>query len=274
MTTFIFANNVNTTLAGNVSTSATTITLASSANLPTSIPAGSVLVITLNDVATKNNYEVIYAQTVTGATLSNCLRAQEGTAALAWLTGDFAYSPPTAGQMGGMGQLGANNTWSGNNTFSNPVAVASATASGQAINKGQAESEFALINGSAAQTFSVANASSNTQAIPLGQLPSLFPSSLSVNGYKKYPDSNSPTGFYIEQWGNGLFPTQITTNNQNFPIAFPNAVLNFTCSLGNAINLTTFTCCGGQATSTSQFSISVAAPAGGSDTVWWTAKGY
>jgi len=128
MTTFIFANNVNTTLAGNVSNSATSFTLSSSANLPASIPAGSVLVLTLNDAATRNNYEIVYAQAISGATVSNCLRGQEGTAALAWLTNDFAFSPPTAGQMAAMGQIGGNNTWTGNDTFINPITVPDGTA--------------------------------------------------------------------------------------------------------------------------------------------------
>jgi hypothetical protein len=122
MTIFTFANNINSTLASPVSSSATTIALASTANLPTSIPAGTVLVITLNDVATKQNFEVLYATARTGATLT-VERAQEGTAALSWLTGDFAYSPPTAGQQAGFGQLGANNTWGANNTFSASVTV-------------------------------------------------------------------------------------------------------------------------------------------------------
>lgn len=272
MTIFTFANNVNTTLAGAVSSGATNITLSSTQNLPSSIPAGQVLVITLNDAATRNNYEIVYATAITGATLT-VVRGQEGTSALAWLTGDFAFSPPTAGQMGNMGQLGGNNTWSGNNSFSNPIAVGNATASGQALTKGQAELEFALLAGSSSQPFNVANASSSAQAMPLGQLPSQFPSVLSANGYKKYPDSNSPTGYFIEQWGTGTYPTQITTTS-NFPIAFPNACLNFVCGLGSAINLTTFTSVGGQALNTVGFAISVGAPAGGSDSVWWTARGY
>lgn len=122
MTTFVFANNVNTTLAGAVSNSATSITLSSTANLPSSIPSGSVLAITLNDVATRQNFEIVYATAITGATLT-VLRAQEGTAALAWLTGDFSYSPPTAGQQGSFGQLAANNTWTGNDAFNNPVTI-------------------------------------------------------------------------------------------------------------------------------------------------------
>lgn len=98
MTQFIFANNVNTTLAGAISSSATTLTLASSANLPASIPGGEYFALTLNDAATRNVYEIVYATAVSGATLT-VIRAQEGTAAHAWATGDFAFSGPTAGQM-------------------------------------------------------------------------------------------------------------------------------------------------------------------------------
>lgn len=274
MTTFIFVNNVNTTLAGSVSNSATSFTLSSAANLPSSIPSGSVLVITLNDVATRQNFEIVYATAITGATVSGLLRGQEGTAALAWLANDFAFSPPTAGQMLAMGQLGANNTWTGADTFNNPVTVANATAAGHALNLGQAEADFAALAGLSSQVFNVAQAATNTEAMPLGQLPSQFPSSLGTNGYKKYPDSNSPTGYYIEQFGTGTYPTQLTTGGQNFPITFPNAVLNFVASLGAAIGLTTFTSCGGQATSTSQFAITVGAPSAGTDQVSWAAKGY
>ena len=237
MTNFIFANNVNTTLAGPVSPGDTSLTLASTTGLPTSIPSGSVLVITLNDQATRKNFEVIYATAISGATASGLERAQEGSATLSWLTGDFAYSGPTAGQQESFGQLGEANTWTGANTFDGTVVVPAAATVTEAVNSNN------------------------------------FPSSLSANGYKKYPDPNSPSGYFIEQWGNGTYPTQLTTTS-NFPIAFPVTSLNFVCGLGSAINLTTFTSCGGQAISASQFQISVGAPAGGSDAVWWTAKGY
>lgn len=138
MTIFMFANNVDTTLAGAISSSATSLTLSSIAHLPTSIPAGQVLVITLNDQATRQNFEVIYATAVSGATLSGLARGQEGTSALAWSTGDFAYSAPTAGQQRSFGQLGSSNTWSGANTFTSPVVVGAATAPGDAIQLAQA----------------------------------------------------------------------------------------------------------------------------------------
>ena len=98
MTTFIFENNVSTTLASAVASTATTITLASSVNLPASIPTGTYFPITLNDAATRTVYEVCYATAVSGATLT-VLRGQEGTIAQSWLTGDYAFSTVTAGQM-------------------------------------------------------------------------------------------------------------------------------------------------------------------------------
>lgn len=137
MTIFMFVNNVDTTLAGAVSSSATSLTLSSAANLPSSIPSGEVLVITLNDQATRQNFEVIYATSVSGSTLSGLLRGQEGTTALSWSTGDFAYSGPTKGQQASFGQLAAANEWGGINTFDQPVIVPPATASNQAVNLGQ-----------------------------------------------------------------------------------------------------------------------------------------
>lgn len=151
MTIFMFANNVDTTLAGPISSSATSLTLASTAHLPTSIPAGQVFAITLNDLATKQNFEVIYATAIAGATLSGLMRGQEGTTALSWSTGDFAYSAPTQGQMGALPQLGASNTFTGNNTFNNPVSVGAGTAAAHAINLGQFAGAFSTSNGS--QTF-------------------------------------------------------------------------------------------------------------------------
>ncbi|SAK53676.1 hypothetical protein AWB78_01349 [Caballeronia calidae] len=151
MTIFMFANNVNTTLAGPISPSATSLTLSSAANLPSSIPAGQVLVIGLNDVGTRQNFEIIYATSISGATLSGLLRAQEGTTALSWGTGDFAYSAPTAGQMRSFGQISEPNTWSGDNTFTEPVAIAPAVSPGQAVNIDQFPAILSSSNGS--QTF-------------------------------------------------------------------------------------------------------------------------
>lgn len=198
MTIFTFANNVNTTLAGAVSSSATSLTLSSTKGLPTSIPAGTVLAITLNDVATRQNFEVIYATAISGATLSGLLRGQEGTAALSWLTNDFAYSGPTAGQQASFGQVAAANTWTGQNTFSDPVIVGAGVTSGEAVNLGQ------------------------------------FPSSLTTNGYKKHPDPSSPSGYFIEQWGVASCTANAGTV-VTLPIAFPTNNLHTDSSYGSTI---------------------------------------
>lgn len=97
MTTFVFANNIDTTLASSISSSATTITLSSGTNLPT-LAAGQTFVVTLNDAATQQIFEVMYATAISGTTLT-VSRAQEGTTAQAWAAGDYVFSGPTAGQM-------------------------------------------------------------------------------------------------------------------------------------------------------------------------------
>ncbi|CAM2168079.1 conserved hypothetical protein [Burkholderia latens] len=144
---FTFANNISTTLAGSISSGATSLTLSSAANLPSSIPAGKVFVITLNDAATRQQFEVIYATAISGATLSGLLRGQENTSAQAWSTGDYAYCSPTMGQMQSFGQLGDNNTWSGNNTFTNPVIVPPGTSDNQAINRSQFQGTYSSVSG-------------------------------------------------------------------------------------------------------------------------------
>lgn len=130
MTTFIFANNINTTLAGSISASATTMTLSSTANLPTSVPSGSVLVLTLNDAATENNFEIVYVTAISGATVT-MTRAQEGSAAQAWTAGDFIYSGATAGQMANFPQGGASGVTPGSYGDSTHVAQFTVSATGQ-----------------------------------------------------------------------------------------------------------------------------------------------
>ncbi|WP_141717069.1 hypothetical protein [Burkholderia cenocepacia] len=175
---FIYANNVDTTLAGAISASATSLTLSSSANLPASIPSGAVFVITMNDRATGQNFEIIYATAVSGATLSGLQRAQEGTAAQSWLANDYAYSAPTAGEMNGFGQIGANNTWSGQNTFNNPVSVGAATGGGQASQLQQSVGAGALALSFPSRI--VGNVYTNTTSRPL--FVSIFAGSGNGNG--------------------------------------------------------------------------------------------
>lgn len=120
MTQYVIANNVNTQLASAASSSATTLTLASSTNLPT-LSAGQVMPLTLNDAATGQNYEIVYVTAITGVTLT-VIRAQEGTGALTWSVGDYAFCAPTAGTV-------ATSLGNPSNTFQ----VAPATQSAQSL---------------------------------------------------------------------------------------------------------------------------------------------
>jgi len=97
MPNFVFANNVSTTLATAISSGATTMTLASTLNVPT-IPVGKYWALTLNDAATGDNYEIVYVTAMSGAT-ATILRGQEGTSAQAWNVGDFIYGAVTAGEL-------------------------------------------------------------------------------------------------------------------------------------------------------------------------------
>lgn len=92
---FVFVNNVQTTLSSSVSSTSTTLILSSSANLPVLGPS-QLLAITLNDAATGLIYEICYITAISGNTLT-VLRAQEGTSAQNWNIGDNAYCAWTAG---------------------------------------------------------------------------------------------------------------------------------------------------------------------------------
>lgn len=105
MSQFVWADNVNTTLASGITSSATSLTLTSSANLPT-LTAGQVFVLTLNDAATQSVFEIVYCTAISGATCSGLSRGQEGTAAQAWLALDYAYATVTAGQLADLVQIG------------------------------------------------------------------------------------------------------------------------------------------------------------------------
>ena len=96
MNQFVFANNVQTTLAAAItSPTQTTIELSSTDNLPT-IPAGFVWALTLNDAATQSFFEIVYVTSISGANLT-VLRGQENTTARTWNVSDLAYACATAG---------------------------------------------------------------------------------------------------------------------------------------------------------------------------------
>ena len=92
MTQFVFANNINTTLAAAVTATSTTLTLASSVGLPTLTP-GQVLPVTLVSLTST---EICYATAITGGDLT-VERGQENTAAQPWAVGTTVICVPTAG---------------------------------------------------------------------------------------------------------------------------------------------------------------------------------
>jgi hypothetical protein len=95
MNIFVIANNVQTTLSAATSSTSTTFTLSSSANLPTLL-AGQMMPITFTDDATGLIREICYITAISGTTLT-VIRAREGTGAQNWSVGDGAACLPTAG---------------------------------------------------------------------------------------------------------------------------------------------------------------------------------
>lgn len=160
MTQFVIANNVNTQLAAAASSGATTLTLASSTNLPT-LSAGQIMPLTLNDAATGQNYEIVYVTAISGVTLT-VTRAQEGTGALNWSIGDYAYCAPTAGTV-------AMTSGNPNDTFQ----VAASTALTHAPQTGQ-------VQGSAFNYAGLAGGTANAITATLSPAPASYTDYLMV----------------------------------------------------------------------------------------------
>jgi microcystin-dependent protein len=105
MSTVLFANNAQSTLAGSITNTATTATLASGTGVLFPAPtAGQYFVMTLIDAATGLLNEIIYVTNVTGDTIT-MQRAREGTTARSWASGDIASNLWTAGQAATMTQI-------------------------------------------------------------------------------------------------------------------------------------------------------------------------
>lgn len=170
MTTFIFANNVNTTLAGGISTASTSITVSSTLNLPTTIPTGSYLALTLNDAATRTVYEIVYVTAITGATLT-VIRGQEGTAAQNWLTGDFVFSGPTAGQMQNFQQTASTGVSPGTYGSSTQVPQFTVNAQGQITAAGNVAIAFPVTSFNGRAGAIVLNSGDVTTALGFNPVP-------------------------------------------------------------------------------------------------------
>jgi len=102
---FLFADNARSTLAAPIGPSATSITLAPGTGTLFPAPsAGQQFALSLNDASTHLSYEIVYCTHRSGDVLT-VIRAQEGTSALSWLTGDLCWNGPTSGQMAAMVQI-------------------------------------------------------------------------------------------------------------------------------------------------------------------------
>lgn len=107
MTTFLFANNAKSTLAAPINTTATSLSLSAGTGALFPNPgAGELFTLTLTDAATGQTYEILHCTARTGD-VCTVARAQEGTTALNWATGDFANNFLTAGTAALFSQTGA-----------------------------------------------------------------------------------------------------------------------------------------------------------------------
>jgi len=114
MSKLLFANNAISTLANPVSSVDTTVTLASGTGSLFPAPsAGQYFVATFQDVATGNLQEIVWVTNITGD-VATIVRAQEGTTALNWVSGDIFANLWTAGSMAQMLQQGDSQSQSTN----------------------------------------------------------------------------------------------------------------------------------------------------------------
>lgn len=99
-----YSNNAQSTLAGSISDSTTTITLAAGggAEFPT-LSAGEQFTATITDAATGLLREIVVCTARVGDTLT-VVRGQEGTTALNWSANDLFAQLNTAGQMAALVQ--------------------------------------------------------------------------------------------------------------------------------------------------------------------------
>lgn len=102
MSTFVFANFFQSTLAAAVTSSQTTIPVASASGVPT-IGTGQQWAIVVQSASTQTAREVMYVTAISGTTFT-VTRGEEGTTAQSWSIGDNVFGGNTAGQMGALVQ--------------------------------------------------------------------------------------------------------------------------------------------------------------------------
>jgi hypothetical protein len=167
--TFIWANNASSTLAGPITPSATSLTLASGTGALFPNPsAGQQFGLTLVDAATGLNTEIMYCTARTGD-VCTVVRGQEGTAAQSWIAGDLAANLLTAAQLAALVQqvtLAPNRTVTASGAFS----ITTADANGRiGLNRTAAvgtSSATLPAGASPGQTYTVEDLAGNFQAFP------------------------------------------------------------------------------------------------------------
>ena len=114
MADLLFANNAQSTLAGNLSTSSTTLQVQSGAGALFPNPgANQAFTVSLIDAATGSITEILSCTARSGDSMT-VVRAQEGTSAQNWSAGDYVVQNVTAGQMAAMLQQGQDQTQASN----------------------------------------------------------------------------------------------------------------------------------------------------------------
>ncbi len=95
-----YFNRASTTLAGAISSTATTANLASGSGALFPLSSGNTFKLTFIDAATGLLAEIVLVTAISGDTIT-MTRAQEGTSALAWNAGDLLNNLITAGYLNG-----------------------------------------------------------------------------------------------------------------------------------------------------------------------------
>lgn len=161
----LFTNNATATLAASISTSSTTVTLATGQGALFPSTASGVFYVTLYN--SSNNIEICRCTSRAGDVLT-VVRGQEGTSGFAFSAGDKVDLRVTAAALNNFAQLDANNTFSGASTFSGTTLFSgAATFNSTALFSGVATFSSTIvgsINGNAATATNATNATNATTA--------------------------------------------------------------------------------------------------------------
>jgi hypothetical protein len=110
-----FTNNATTTLAANITSSATSLSVvAGTGSLFPALSSPQYFTVTLVKAGVLTTFEIILVSARSGDTFTTIVRAQEGTTALAWNAGDTVELRPTAAGMASFAQFDDLQTQPGN----------------------------------------------------------------------------------------------------------------------------------------------------------------